>query len=254
MYEPKESEILKPPNGKFFHYKRLDKTLDPIKAYQSMLIPAFRAYVRMAEGNEGGAYTLRGIALQASNLLFNFREYLEKENVSKGVKPAEVRASCPEWSIIREVSNVEKHFIATLDPFSLHLKDITDIQESLVINIFKDEDGTEYEYTQVRVMLFLMNEYIVDLLEIATKVVNFWGQFLFERGRIPKPEAFVYHGNDFLTRQEAEAYKKPILRVVTMKDFDEMEESGFLNVICLRRLYDKSNSQFLPQYQLYVAD
>lgn len=159
------------------------------------------------------------------------------------MKHENIESACPDWGLIRDISNAEKHFILD-NPPGKYIKDITDVQEAMVHDIFLMPNDQHYIRYHIRVMVLLKDYKIRDLLDVATNVLNFWGNFLLSKGAIKNYENFRYKGDDFLTEEQAEAMSDTLVHTL---DCDAVN----MPLIGLSRNYNIDENSFDERYYIF---
>ena len=100
---------------------------------------------------------------------------------------AQTIALCTEYSHIADIANVGKH--RELRDESAVIKSVDDIREVSLCIDYEDSEG-RYIHMQ-KVVLVNIDGERVDIIELLTIVLNFWGNILLTAGVIPSYENYI---------------------------------------------------------------
>ena len=147
------------------------------------LLPSYREFQSaLADAPHGRSRCLRAAA-RAAAALFHFREHLPDT-----FKPEkhEVAAACPDYLLVEDITNVSKH--GELSRGRPQLTRATDLKDFVHLIIFEDTEGT-YQHRVLEVRAILSSGDSVDIGFPLTRVLNYWGGFLVQKGVLSSFEA-----------------------------------------------------------------
>ena len=167
------------------------KMFDDFRAYyhENVLAAFIEFRDRVQGGTAGESRDLRA-AIAVCEALFHLREHLPWEHA---ISRSDVEAKCPDFGLVADIANVAKHRELTGNtPHGAPLISKADqLSEVLVITTYEDVEG-EYRGFTKEVRASLNTGSNVNVMEVVTKVLNFWHQFLVDAGIESTPKTFVF--------------------------------------------------------------
>jgi len=141
------------------------------------VVQSYLDYRTMREGlSEGRSKDMR-FALSSATSLFHFREHLPK-SIQK--TKAETITLCPEYRYIADITNIAKH--RELTDKKAVITSVDDLTELSLCIEYEDDEG---RYTNMqKIVLVKIAGDNVDIINLLTMVINFWGNTLFTAGVI----------------------------------------------------------------------
>lgn len=197
--------------------------------YHENVVSSFVAYRDISkDGVAGRSRDLRE-ALNAASALFHLREHLPPVAPSR----AELERLCPDYALLGDVVNAAKHKVLTSKtPHGEALvNDAANLGEQLVFIEYEDDAGT-YRFVQKTVVVKLSDGSERNLLEVLTKVMNFWEQHMLSLGVLSTARTFVYD-SDIRVRTRAECEANCL-------DFEIVQGQRFLQTMRLLRFNNKT--------------
>lgn len=153
-------------------------------------------------------------ATAAANALYHFREHLP---TSHAMSRAEAAAICPDYDLVGDIANASKH--AELTRGAPKVTRAQSLYELVVSTEFSDDQGT---FTDARklVIVKLNDGTEREVFDIATNVINFWGEELVRWGMLKSYNPFPLPappGSWALSRDEARGLDLEIIQGVRFK-------------------------------------
>ena len=202
--------------------------------YHENVVSSFVAYREISsDGVAGRSRDLRE-ALVAATALFHLREHLPPVVPSRG----EVESLCPDYALLGDVVNAAKHkSINGKTPHGAPLVgNAANLTEQLLLIEYEDAIGT-YRYMQKTVVVKLADGTERNLLEVLTRVINFWEQHMFSLDLLQVARIFTYDSEiRARTRTECDANRL---------DFQLVQGQRFLQSMQLLR-FDNSTGKAVP--------
>lgn len=180
--------------------------IDPISHFFEAVIPAYEQYVELSKMKDYKKFALMGAAMQAANMLFHYRELVEPLCPAKTLTRNEV-SKFYDYDLIGDVCNASKHGTLTQKKGELLIISNKDIEQTIVNTHFffgKSSEGarTFHGVMQNRILVYPIAGGVRDLLEVATNVINYWADFLVDKGFTDKHIKFRYEGDNVLTYEQ----------------------------------------------------
>jgi hypothetical protein len=154
-----------------------------------------------------------------ASALFHFREHLDP---IASISRSQAASHCPDYDLIADIANASKH--AHLTRGTPQIGAASSLKERIVIVEYED-DGGSYRHAQKQVYAKLSDGTERDLFEIATSVINYWGNELVRLGIIKAFKQFpapIAAGSCFVPRAEARGIDFEIVRGVRFKQEFQM--------------------------------
>lgn len=144
------------------------------------VVRKFERFVESRESEEVGESSHLRCGVDAAAALYHFREFLPD-----ATRPLveDVTRSCPEYDLLRDVTDVSKH--GSLNRPSARLKKAEDLVEQTVFTRIKDDSEPGAVFHK-RVLGTLEDGTTVELYPALVAVLNYWSRELERRGVIKK--------------------------------------------------------------------
>src|SRR5579871_662316 len=140
----------------------------------------FEDYLRERKSLVSGRKRDIAAATEAAKVLYHLRERVPPPFDKTW---DEVAAACPDYKLIRDVADAEKH--GTLKDKNRSVCDAKQIEERIVSTLYQDAEG-EYAHTEKSVWLSLTDGSSRELIAVLTNVINYWQDELHKLGLLPK--------------------------------------------------------------------
>ena len=141
------------------------------------VVQSYLDYRSTREGLSDGRSKDMRLALSSATSLFHFREHLP-DSIRK--TKAETITLCPEYRYIADITNIAKH--RKLTDKKAVITSVDDLTELSLCIEYEDDEG---RYTNMqKIVLVKISGDDVDIINLLTKVMNFWGNTLFKAGVI----------------------------------------------------------------------
>jgi len=143
--------------------------------------------------------------------LYHFREHLDPVH---SVPRRRIASLCPDFELIADIANASKHFALTRD--KSQIQGATSLHETIAVTEYEDAEGT---YTDARKLVYVtLNDGSQrEVFEVATNVINFWGQELARLGVVESYKPFPapqVPGSIFVLRSDARGLDLKMIRGV----------------------------------------
>jgi hypothetical protein len=157
--------------------------------YHENVVASYIAYRDLSSSGVAGCSRDLREALTAANALFHFREHLPDVAPTR----RHIEQLCPDYALLGDVANASKHKSLTGNtPHGAPLvNDAGSLYERILLIEYEDDDGV-YKYTAKTVVVNLIDGTERNLLEVLTKVINFWEQHLTLLGTLSEARVFRF--------------------------------------------------------------
>lgn len=158
--------------------------------YLSHVVEAFVEYREAdARSTTGRNLDVRR-ATAAAEALFHLREHLP---ATMALRRAQVESLCPDYGLLGDIANASKHRAITGNtPHGSPLIDSAErIREQVLVILYNDDQGN-YRHVCKVVNVTLVDGTHRMVLEVLTNVINFWEQYLFEKGVLSRARPFTF--------------------------------------------------------------
>jgi len=188
---------------------------DDLSAYfHEHVVAAYVHYRKTRDEPKAGVSRDLQAAAAAANALFHFREHLP---ASRAMSRAEVAATCPDYDLVGDIANASKH--AQLTRGAPKITSAQSLSELIVFTEYSDDQGT---FTDARklVIVKLDDGTEREVFDIATNVINFWGEQLARWGVLNSYTPFPLPtppGSSALSRGEARGLDLEMIQGVRFK-------------------------------------
>lgn len=187
---------------------------DLIAHFHEHLVDVYVRYRDIRNEPKAGRSRDLQAAIAAANALFHFREHLL---ASHAMSRAEVAAICPDYDLVGDIANASKH--AQLTRGAPKFSRAQSLSELVVFTEFSDDQGT---FTDARklVIVKLDDGTEREVFDIATNVINFWGEQLARWGVLNSYKPFPLPdspGSWPLSRGEARGLDLEMIQGVRFK-------------------------------------
>lgn len=147
-------------------------------------VAAYQAYIDARTSPTTGRSQDLRLALAAAAALYHFREHLPKKlRCSRG----QLEKKCADYGLLADVVNASKH--GELTRGAPRVKRATDIEETIVLIEYKDDQGAYCDSEKI-IVVKLTDGSFRELGEIITNVLNFWLNELHSLNVLAKPKTF----------------------------------------------------------------
>ncbi len=158
--------------------------------YHENVLATYAEFHYQVQGDAAGESRDLRAAVAVCEALFHLREHLPAEHA---ISRSDVEAQCPDFGLVADIANVAKHRELTgKTPHGGPLISKADqLSEVLVITSYEDVEG-EYRGFTKEVCACLNTGSNVNVMEVVTKVLNYWHQYLVTAGIESTPKTFVF--------------------------------------------------------------
>ena len=169
---------------------------NPRKFFIQDVLSSYEEYCKHRESNDWGQNQLLRKGINTAVALYHFREHLP---LSIRPQMSTLEARCPDYDLVRDITNVSKHKRITL--YTPRISDATQIYEAMTSIMFSDDQG-DYFVSKLEIYLKLDDGAERKLTDVLYNVMLMWRDVLSELSIIDMKAPKTINDKP-LTRKEA---------------------------------------------------
>ena len=157
---------------------------DTAGLFHENVIVAYQDFIKARTSPVTGRSQDLRLALTVAAALYHFREHLP---TSRRPSRATLEKKCADYGLLGDIVNASKH--GELTKGAPRVRRATDIEETVVLTEYKDEQGTYCDAEKI-ISVTLTDKSMRELGEVVTNVLNFWLTELHAMKILSTPKTF----------------------------------------------------------------